>query len=282
MMQVASSPDVPFTPRTASVLVVDDDPTARETTRLALRRFDIHVHEADTGAAAIRAIRSRQFDLALIDFRLPDISGLDIIVELKKDGISVPWMLMSGWMTTSAAVEAMRLGAVGAVDLPFDIETVVIAALRDASKCGANRWPRLPSTFVVPPKSAAERWASLLLRGCSADDDPKTIQDWALVAGVSYSALTESCRLVGMRPHDARDFLRLLRALFRANGRVENLEHGLNVNDHRTLRALFERAGLTMGRSPRTISLPEYIERQQFVDPASQAVTALLKMIERG
>lgn len=245
-----------------------------------LCHLNLQVQEAGTGAAAIAAIRSRPFDLAVIDLRLPDISGLDVIVELKRDGIGVPWLLMSGWITVPIAVEAMRLGAIDALELPFDIERVVVSALRGVLQRGSVGWPRLPSARdLPPPKSAAERWASLVLRGCAAEHDLKTIQDWASVAGTSYSTLTESCRLVGIRPHDARDFVRMLRALFRASGRVENLEHGLDVSDHRTLSALFERAGLTMGSASGAISLGEFINRQKFVDPAGEALRLTLKML---
>jgi ActR/RegA family two-component response regulator len=282
-MHVASAPDVPAVPKNASVLVVNDDPAARETVRLVLRRLNIQVHEADTGASAIAAMRARRFDLVLIDLRLPDISGLDVIAELKKSRVSVPWLLMSGWMTTSIAVEAIKLGAVDAVDLPFDIETVVVSALREVSRYDdLAEWPQLPPTSTLTsPKSSAERWAFLVLRGCRAEHDPKTIHEWASAVGVSYSVLKEICHLVGMRSHDARDFLRVLRALLWSMGHLEHLEHGLNVNDRRTLQALFQRAGFTAGPPTGAISLHEFVKRQRFVDPDSEAVKVLLKTIVR-
>ena len=264
----------------ASILVAHHDPRARQTAAAVLRPHNLDIHEANSGAAAIAAIGAHRFDLALIDFVLPDISGLDVIVELKKVGISVPWVLMSAWMPTSVAVEAMRLGAVDVVDVPFDIEQVVTAALRDLPERAAARWPSVPSASQLPnPRSAAERWALLVLRGCAVDHDLKTIRDWASAAGISYSALTESCRLVGIRPHDARDFLRMLRALFHTNGQLKDLEHGLDVNDYRTLKALLARAGLAAGRRGGEISLREFIDVQQFVEPACEGVRRMLEMI---
>jgi ActR/RegA family two-component response regulator len=263
-----------------SVLVVTGDTRARETAGAVLRRLAIEVHEADTGATAIAAIRARSFDLALIDFRLPDISGLDIILALKKERGAVPWLLMSEWMTTPLAVEAMKRGAIDAVELPFDVENVVVSALSRVLKGERTRWPRVPPASVLPtPRSAAERWACLVLRGCAAEHDLKTISAWASVAGTSYSALTESCRLVGIRPHDARDFLRIFGALCRVSGRTEHLEHGLDVSDHRTLKSLLERAGLAVRRTTGVISLREFVDRQQFVDPACEPVRFMLKMI---
>jgi DNA-binding response OmpR family regulator len=271
---------LPAAPR-AVILVVDDDPSMRESAGAILRPLDLDVREAASGAAAVAALRRQRFDLALIDFILPDISGLDVIVELKRHGVSVPWLLMSGWITTPVAVEAMRLGAIDVVDLPFDIERVVTSALRDRPARTAIRWPPLPPPVRLrSPRSAAERWALLVLRGCAADHDLKTIGDWATAAGISYSALTESCRLVGIRPHHARDFLRVLRLLFQSNGRLKDLEHGLDVNDHRTLNALFARAGLADRRDDATISLRGFLDAQQFVDSQCDAVRLMLEMID--
>lgn len=263
------------------MLVVDDDAGTRETTVSVLRCLNMSASEAGTGAAAIAAVRARQFDLALIDFQLPDISGLDLVVELKKARLTVPWLLMSGLMTPPLAVKAMRLGALDAVELPFDVEKVVVTALGATAPRGEPvAWPTLPVAAVLArPKSAAERWACLVLRGCECEYDLKTIRQWASVAGISYSALTESCRLVGIRPYDARDFLRMLRALAHAGGRVENLEHGLDVNDHRTLKTLFDRAGLPLDGATGTVSLRAFIDRQQFVDPECEAVRWMLRVI---
>jgi hypothetical protein len=183
-------------------------------------------------------------------------------------------------MTVPVAVEAMRLGAVDVVDLPFDIEQVVTSALSHLPRRATAQWPRVPpASLLRHPRSAAERWAFLVLRGCAADHDLKTIGDWASAAGISYSALTESCRLVGMRPHNARDFLRILRVLFDSNGRLKDFEHGLDVNDHRTLKVLLERAGLAGRRGGGAISLREFIEAQRFVDPACEAVRLMLETI---
>jgi DNA-binding response OmpR family regulator len=276
---MSPSPGIRHSSPQVSILVVDDDPGTRETAGLVLRSLNFDVHEAASGAAASAAIRSHRFDLALIDFHLPDLSGLGIIVELKRHRISVPWLLMSGWMTTPVAVEAMKLGAVDVVDVPFDIERVVTSALGALSQRVAAEWPRVPpASLLRSPRSAAERWACFVLRGCEADHDLKTIADWAAVAGVSYSALTENCRLVGIRPHDARDFLRVLRALFHQKGQLKDFEHRLDVNDHRTMKTLLARASLT-GTRDGAISLRAFIDGQQFVDPECEAVRLMINMI---
>ncbi|HKE84418.1 MAG TPA: response regulator [Vicinamibacterales bacterium] len=267
------------TSREATLLVVDDNPVTREVVGVVLRRLTLDVCEADSGEAAITAIRARRFDLVLLDFRLPDISGLDVVATLKKERISIPWVLMSGRMTAPLAVQAMKLGAIDAVGVPFDIEGVVLSALGDLRTSGSD-WPVLASR-LPEPKSAAERWAVLVLRACAAGHDLRTIDDWAKAAAASYSTLTESCRLVGIRPYDARDFLRMLRTLYHAQGRTENLEHALAISDYRTLKRMFERAGLSLGRRE-TISLRGFIEGQTFVAPDSEPVRWLVRLLECG
>lgn len=261
-----------------AVLVVDDDLAMRDTVRLTLRNHGIRVYEAETGSGGITAARSHRLDLIMIDFRLPDMSGLEMMMALKKSGVDVPWILMSGWMTTPIAVDAIKLGAINAVALPFDIEAVTLSALDDVASSHAAHWPRLPlEPFLPAPQSAAERWAWLVLRGCDATHDFKTIREWASFVGISYSSLTECCRLVGIKPHEARDFVRILRALFHRSGRAKNLQVVLKVADHRTLRFLLQHAGLD--DQTKALSLQEFLGRQQFVSQTNEALEAILRMI---
>ena len=188
-------------PQEPSVLLVDDNPATAGIGRPDSASAHLQVYEADTGAAAIAAIRARAFDLAIIDFRLPDISGLDIIVALKKDRVSVPWVLVSGWMTPALAVEAMRLGALDAVELPVDIEGVVLSALHGFGRPEAATWPRLCTTAALAtPKSAAERWAFLVLRGCRAEHES---QDDSRVGVRGGPQLQRADRQLPSRRHQA-------------------------------------------------------------------------------
>jgi len=162
-----------------TVLVVDDDECTRLTTSRSLRNIGLSVVPADSGAAAIVAARIRTIDLALLDLRLPDMSGLQVIAALREMKICVPWILYSGWMTVPIAVEAMKLGAVSVQDLPFDIKAVVMPALTDLGQRYAISWPRLPlAPRLRVIKSATERWASFVLRGCDSEVDLRTLQHW--------------------------------------------------------------------------------------------------------
>jgi hypothetical protein len=92
--------------------------------------------------------------------------------------------------------------------------------------------------------SVVDRWASLVVMGARAAEDLRTLALWARYVGVSYSSLAELCRLVGVRPHDARDFVRILRALQLSDGRRGSVEMMLDIADRRTAQRLLSRAGV--------------------------------------
>ena len=64
-------------------------------------------------------VRSKTFDLLLIDQRLPDMLGTDLIRTVRADVANVPFVLMSGWLETPVTVNAMKLGA-STVSWPAD------------------------------------------------------------------------------------------------------------------------------------------------------------------
>ena len=264
------------------VLVVDDNDSTRETIRLILGSLRMNVEEADSGATALARLRARGFDLTMIDLNLPDMSGLDLVAKLNRENIRFRWLLMSGWLTIPEAVEAMRLGAVNAVAYPFDIQSMVVASLDAKTNAQALSWRAVLEHRPETPRSTIERWAMLVARACHSPHDLKTLRDWGAFVGVGYSSLTEACRLVGIPPHEARDFLRVLRALVASGGRGTHLELALDINDHRTLKVLLRRAGLADNGESQFVSVLEFIQRQQFIDPNHEALPVLLRWFDIG
>ena len=100
----------------------------------------------------------------------------------------------------------------------------------------------------------------------------------ASFAGLSYSSLCEVCRLVGVRPLDARDFTRVLRAVAQSLIHECRVEELFDISDRRTLRALMARAGIAIdGRAERT-SIEQYLASQRFL-PSNHAGLAVLRAI---
>jgi DNA-binding NtrC family response regulator len=90
------------------------------------------VEESSTGRAAIQQLRSNTFNLAVIDWRLTDITGLDVAEAMQDDGVLTPRVLVSGYIDFEIARKAGALGAVKAVGYPVDIHALVTDALKEA------------------------------------------------------------------------------------------------------------------------------------------------------
>lgn len=262
-----------------TILIVDDDPATCLTFGEALRLSGLRVETAETGQAALRSLRRTTFDLLLLDLRLPDMSGLDLVIVTKP----VPFMLISGFLTTAETVEAMRLGAREVLEKPVEVDVLCdrVVSFLAASPHGSIR------KAIAPPfrrpggglegRYAAARWARMVMSACGAEGDVPTLADWAREAGVSSATLREACRVVKISAHDSRDLARAIRAL--VNSRLEGCTPDLllDIHDARTLQAFVERAGF--GVSFGDMSLTAFLDSQTFVPIDHQAVKELRRLL---
>ena len=93
------------------ILLVDDDATFRLTTGALLEADGHQVDAAADGQQAVERLRDRQFDLLLVDLRMPGIDGLGLVEALRLWGHGVPILMISGFGTVDSAVRALHLGA---------------------------------------------------------------------------------------------------------------------------------------------------------------------------
>jgi two-component system response regulator HydG len=94
----------------ARILVVDDDPTFRMTTAALLEADGYTVDTAPDGQQAVERIKDRQFDLLLVDLRMPGIDGISLVEALRLWGHGVPVLMISGFGTVDSAVRALQTG----------------------------------------------------------------------------------------------------------------------------------------------------------------------------
>jgi DNA-binding response OmpR family regulator len=105
-----------------AILVIDDDLGTRETFTWVLTAYGFRVTTASSGARGVTVGRSGHFDLMLVDLRLPDISGIEVVRSLQSDGSDVRFVLVSAFMTGPIADEARRLGASSVLEKPLTVE----------------------------------------------------------------------------------------------------------------------------------------------------------------
>jgi two-component system, response regulator RegA len=114
-----------------SVLVVEDDAVYRAALASTLRHAGFEVVPAEGVTEAARCAREIGFDLALIDLCLGDGDGIEVVRDLSVCLPTCRCVILTGHGTISAAVEAMRAGAVDFRTKPLD-GAEIVAALRDA------------------------------------------------------------------------------------------------------------------------------------------------------
>jgi DNA-binding NtrC family response regulator len=130
----------------ATILVCDDQDTIRSSLKEALTGEGHRVVEAGDGKAALDRVRATEPDLVLLDLKLPDISGVDVLRTLRGEGSLVPVILMTAYGDLATAVEAMKLGAYDFVQKPYSLQEMkskVAGALkvRDRERLAAAATP---------------------------------------------------------------------------------------------------------------------------------------------
>ncbi len=114
--------------RSLRVLFVDDEMSLREFMRSELPRLGHHVTVCEDGRAALKALERSTFDAAILDLRMPGLSGLDVLEHLKKISPDTEAVVMTGHASIETATQAMRLGAADYITKPCklaDIEAVL-------------------------------------------------------------------------------------------------------------------------------------------------------------
>jgi len=104
----------------ARILIVDDDKNIVLTLHKALEMFEYDIDEADTGSAACSMLQNNTYDCILLDMRLPDIDGMEILRRYNPENV----IMITAHGTIDNAVEAMKLGCVDYLRKPFDIDVV--------------------------------------------------------------------------------------------------------------------------------------------------------------
>jgi len=102
------------------ILVVDDELSMRELLEYLLNKEGYQVTCADSGKSAIALLEKNRYDLLICDIRLGDITGLDVLRASKAKNPATVVIMISAYVTTEVAVEAMNEGAYDYVPKPFD------------------------------------------------------------------------------------------------------------------------------------------------------------------
>ena len=113
------------------ILVVEDRPPLRRLLVRALEQEGYEVVSAEDGAAGIRQVQEKPFDLVLTDLKLPRASGLEVLRAASAAQANTPVVVLTAYGTVETAVEAMKAGAVDFIEKPFNDE-LLLESIRNA------------------------------------------------------------------------------------------------------------------------------------------------------
>src|SRR5215207_2417496 len=128
----------------ASVLVVDDEASIRDSLRMILEFEGYRVDEAGSGPQALTRVAERPPDALLLDIKMPEMDGLDLLKALRERGYDMPVLMISGHADVQTAVEATRRGAYDFFEKPLQRERVLVS-LRNA----IDSWRLLSENSVL-------------------------------------------------------------------------------------------------------------------------------------
>ncbi len=117
------------------VLVVDDEAVVVNSIRKTLARKAFKVEEAFSGQEALSRISAGNYDLVLLDMRLPDANGLELVADIRKRKPSLKVVIVTGYASIDTAVEAIKCGANDYMAKPFtpdELYTMTNRVLRRA------------------------------------------------------------------------------------------------------------------------------------------------------
>ncbi|MGE3513046.1 MAG: sigma-54-dependent transcriptional regulator [Vicinamibacterales bacterium] len=204
------------------LLIADDEPPVLHMLQRLGERLGYDTVTCEGGQAALHAVRDRTPDLALVDLRMPDVNGMDVLRQLRADLPGCPVVIMTAYGAIDSAVEAIRLGAREYITKPFDFARLrqLLAEVRDEAARPAPR----PSASAGPfPDLCALLGETAVMREVSAV--------------VRTLAQTAQVVLVSGEPGCGQDLV--ARAFHQCSARRD--QPFVSINCSRLVDALFER-----------------------------------------
>src|SRR5256884_4332351 len=107
---------------TAKILVVDGEASTLVLLKGAPGQWGYQVTTAASAAEAVEAVRAEMFDAVITDIRMPDMSGLELLREVKKQDESIEVVMMTGYPTIASAVQALKEGAYDYLSKPLILD----------------------------------------------------------------------------------------------------------------------------------------------------------------
>ena len=138
----------------ARILVIDDEEIIHHSLRKILGRKGHEVETVLSAAEGLDRMYTQPYDLVITDLMMPEMNGIGLLEQMKKDAIELPVLMITGYPTISTAVKALRLGAVDYLAKPFtrqELLAPVSRALRRSTSPAAKTLLDTTTTVEIVP-----------------------------------------------------------------------------------------------------------------------------------
>jgi DNA-binding NtrC family response regulator len=140
----------------ASILLVDDDAPFRTVLAGELERHGFGVTTADCGTAAIREAAAREPEVVLLDLRLPDIDGLQVLTAIRDKSPASDIIVLTGHGSIDTAIESIRMGAFDYIAKPCPLDELEVRLQRALERQALRRRASLLERGLTPPDLGRE------------------------------------------------------------------------------------------------------------------------------
>src|SRR5437762_13212154 len=113
-----------------TILVADDDKTCRDSIQKVLEREGHTVQTAENVDTALAALGLNHYDLIVCDYRMPGKTGVDLMVELRRNHSSVPVLMISAYADASVEAAVLKLGALEVLKKPIRRQELIQRAAK--------------------------------------------------------------------------------------------------------------------------------------------------------
>ena len=134
---MAQRPQKQATPQ-ISLLLVDDEIGFVEVLSKRISRRGMAVTAASSGSEAIQTLRRQDFDAAVLDLKMEDMDGIEVLKIFKKMAPAMPVIMLTGHGSESSAREGIKFGAFDYLTKPYELEDL-IRKIKEAIRQGGNR-----------------------------------------------------------------------------------------------------------------------------------------------
>ena len=137
------------------IIIIDDEKWIGESLGLLFSRKGFHVESVLSGKEALESLERQPADLAILDYNLPDMNGLDVLEKIRETNDNLPVIFMTGYGSETISIKAFKLGVDDYLIKPFDPKALLSRVFEIVGEKKKSSFKKLEE-IVIPPELGAE------------------------------------------------------------------------------------------------------------------------------